>query len=84
MRRLSDGGRLLLRIGDQRARRGFVASQWIDRIVTALRGHRVAPTFCRSLAEWCGLLQQLGFASVTSVPMHRGTPFANVLLVAER
>ena len=81
---LADGGRLLLRIGDQRARSGFVASQWTDRIVTAVRGHRVPPTFCRPLDDWVELLQKLGFVSVHSVPMHRGTPFANVLLVAER
>lgn len=81
---LVDGGRLLLRIGDQRARSGFIASQWTDRIVTAVRGHRVPPTFCRALDDWCGLLRQVGFSSVHSVPMHQGTPFANVLLVAGR
>ncbi len=81
---LGEGGRLLLRIGDQRARSGFLASQWVDRIVTAVRGHRVAPTFCRPLDEWRELLLQIGFARVDAVPMHRGTPFANMLLVAER
>lgn len=75
-------GRLLLRVGDASSRRGFVISQWVDRIVTLIRGHRVPPTFGRPLAEWVALLQRLGFR-VQPVPMSRGTPFANVLLVAE-
>lgn len=75
-------GRLLLRIGDQADRRGFATSQWVDRVVTMVRGHRVAPTFCRPLAEWVALLEGLGF-TVHSLPMSRGTPFANVLLAAD-
>ena len=75
-------GRLLLRVGDADSRRGFVISQWVDRAVTALRGHRLPPTGGRPLAGWIELLQGLGFA-VRSVPMSRGTPFANVLLVAD-
>ena len=75
-------GRLLLRIGDSANRRGFVASQWVDRIVTTARGQRVPPTFCRPLAGWVALLEGLGFI-VHSVPMSRGTPFANVLLSAD-
>lgn len=82
--RLSSKGRLLLRIGDKAASRGFATSQWTDRIITAVRGHRVAPTFCRPLPEWMALLQQIGFVQVRSIPMSRGTPFANVLLVAEK
>ncbi|HUG21959.1 class I SAM-dependent methyltransferase [Piscinibacter sp.] len=75
-------GRLLLRVGDAASRRGFAASQWVDRIVTMVRGHRVPPTFGRPLHEWTALLQKLGFV-VNGVPMSRGTPFANVLLVAD-
>ena len=75
-------GRLLLRVGDAASQRGFAASQWVDRIVTAARGHRAAPTWGRPLAEWTSLLQGLGFA-VRAVPMSAGTPFANVLLVAD-
>lgn len=80
---LAPGGRLLLRVGDASARRGFALSQWVDRNVTRIRGHRVAPTFGRPLADWTALLHGLGFA-VRALPMSRGTPFANVLLVAER
>ena len=80
-RALPAGGTLLLRIGDAAATRGFVTSQWVDRIVTFVRGHRVVPQFCRTLAEWKTQLESLGF-EVRSQPMSEGTPFANVLLVA--
>ncbi len=75
-------GRLLLRVGDAASTRGFAASQWVDRLVTWARGHRVPPTFSRTLAQWTALLQGLGF-SVRAVPQSQGTPFANVLLVAD-
>ena len=76
-------GRLLLRVGDPAHRRGFVFSQWVDRVVTTARGHRMPPTWTRSLAEWTALLQGLGFGAVQRVAMSQGTPFANVLLVAD-
>ena len=74
--------RLLLRVGDAANTRGFAISQWVDRVVTIVRGHRVAPTWGRPLAAWTTQLQSLGF-DVSSVPMSQGTPFANVLLVAD-
>ncbi len=74
--------RLLLRVGDAAHTRGFAISQWVDRVVTTVRGHRVAPTWGRPLAQWVQLLQSLGFV-VHSVPQSQGTPFANVLLVAD-
>lgn len=78
---LHGGGRLLLRVGDAAARRGFLVSQWVDRVVTFVRGHRVVPTYGRPLAAWIARLEGLGF-QVRSEPMSQGTPFANVLLVA--
>jgi SAM-dependent methyltransferase len=75
-------GRLLLRVGDAASRRGFAISQWVDRTVTRIRGHKVSPTWGRPLADWVALLQRLGF-TVQSLPMSQGTPFANVLLVAD-
>lgn len=75
------GGTLLLRIGDAASKRGFWASQWVDAIVTFIRGHRVTPQFGRPLSAWVAQLESLGFA-VKSVPMSEGTPFANVLLEA--
>ena len=74
--------RLLLRVGDASSRRGFAISQWVDRTVTRVRGHKVSPTWGRPLAEWTALLDHLGFR-VHSIPMSEGTPFANVLLVAD-
>ncbi len=78
-----NGGRLLLRIGDQGSQRGFIASQWVDRIVTNIRGHRAPPTWGRPLAAWIQKLETIGF-KVQAVPKSEGTPFANVLLIAER
>jgi SAM-dependent methyltransferase len=75
-------GRLLLRVGDQEQTRGFAASQWVDRVVTRIRGHGVPPTWGRPVAGWTALLHSLGFR-VQTVPMSQGTPFANVLLVAD-
>jgi SAM-dependent methyltransferase len=78
---LKPGGVLLLRVGDAASRRGFLASQWVDRIVTFVRGHSVAPQYGRPLASWIARLRSLGF-DVDAQPMSRGTPFANVLLIA--
>lgn len=75
-------GRLLLRVGDASQRWRFGASQWVDRIVTAARGHRAPPTHGRTLQQWHAALQPLGF-TVQALPMSRGTPFANVLLQCE-
>ena len=74
--------RLLLRVGDAANQRGFAISQWVDHVVTVARGHRVPPTWGRTLPEWKALLQGLGFV-VRSIPQSQGTPFANVLLVAD-
>ena len=76
-------GRLLLRIGDERGGLPFLVSQWVDRVVTRIRGHRVTPTFCRPLADWVLLLQGKGL-KVQAIPMHQGTPFANILLRADK
>jgi SAM-dependent methyltransferase len=80
---LQPGGRLLLRIGDASSARGFAISQWVDRLVTWVRGHRVPPTWGRTLDAWIEVLRAQGF-DVQPVPMSRGTPFANVLLVADK
>lgn len=77
---LGGGGRLVLRVGDAASRRGFAASQWVDRVVSLFRGGGVRPRSGRSLAEWKARLIALGF-DVSSQPMAEGTLFANVLLV---
>jgi SAM-dependent methyltransferase len=74
--------RLVLRVGDAASPRGFAMSQWVDRTVALVRGHSVPPTWGRTLDEWIALLRELGF-TVQPVPMSRGTPFANVMLVAD-
>jgi SAM-dependent methyltransferase len=74
--------RLLLRVGDAADRHAFAISQWVDRVVTTVRGYGAAPTWGRTLGDWIAQLQGLGF-DVHSVPMSQGTPFANVLLVAD-
>jgi len=74
--------RLLLRVGDAASAVGYRISQWVDHAVARVRGHQVPPTWGRPLADWMQHLQRLGFV-VRSVPMSRGTPFANVLLVAD-
>jgi SAM-dependent methyltransferase len=79
---LAPRGRLLVRVGDAASRRGFAVSQWVDHVVTVARGHRVPPTWGRTLGQWAALLQGLGF-KVHAVPQSQGTPFANVLLVAD-
>jgi peptidoglycan/xylan/chitin deacetylase (PgdA/CDA1 family)/ubiquinone/menaquinone biosynthesis C-methylase UbiE len=48
-RALGAQGRLLLRMGDMSHPGGFAVSQWVDRVVTLVRGHRVPPTFGRTV-----------------------------------
>ena len=78
---LAPGGVLLLRVGDAAAGLPFRISNWVDFLVTTLRGHRLGRLYCRPLGEWEQLLATLGFR-VEAQPMSQGTPFANVLLVA--
>lgn len=78
---LAPGGTLLLRVGDASAGLPFRISNWVDAAVTFVRGHRLSRLYCRTLAEWQTLLGELGF-TVQAIPMHQGTPFANILLVA--
>lgn len=79
---LSPGGRLLLRVGDADGGLPFKFSVWVDHVVTFVRGHRNSRLYCRPLTEWKSALSGLGFR-VRSLPMNEGTPFANILLVAE-
>jgi cyclopropane fatty-acyl-phospholipid synthase-like methyltransferase len=74
-------GLLLLRIGDADAGLRFRYGQCVDKLVMLLRGHAWVTTRCRSVAQWSTLLRECGF-DVSSAPMSRGTPFANVLMIA--
>jgi SAM-dependent methyltransferase len=75
-------GLLLLRVGNADGGLRFRYSQWVDKTVMLFRGHSRVRTYCRSLAQWHGLLQACGF-EVQARPMSRGTRFANVLLIGK-
>jgi hypothetical protein len=85
LRRVRDAlpadGVLLLRVADADGGFRFRCGVWNDRIVMRLRGHGRVATHCRSATQWRALLEECGFAAAM-VPMSRGTPFANVLLIA--
>ena len=79
---LPQGGTFLTRIGDASGGLPFHYSNWVDRVVFFLRGHRLERIYCRPLRDWLNVLQRNGF-SARALPMHQGTPFNNVLLVAK-
>ncbi len=79
---LQPHGRLLLRIGDADGGFGFWFSNWVDRVVTRVRGHKLGRLYCRTLTEWIRLLRDSGF-DVKVRPMSQGTLFSNVLLIAD-
>jgi SAM-dependent methyltransferase len=78
---LPDDGLLLLRVGDAAGGLRFRYSQWTDQVIMRMRGHGRVAMHCRSIQQWRALLRECGFESAV-LPMSRGTPFANVLLVA--
>jgi SAM-dependent methyltransferase len=79
---LAPRGVLLLRVGDAEGGVGFVLSMLVDRIVVLARRRQLLRLACRPTREWRALLERLGFAT-EALPMSRGTPFANVLLVGK-
>ncbi len=78
---LAPAGLLILRIGDAGGGWGFKVSNWVDSVVFFMRGHKSSRLYCRTLSEWTGVLQKIGFR-VEAKPMSEGTPFANVLMLA--
>jgi SAM-dependent methyltransferase len=78
----SGHGQLLLRVGDAAAGLPFKVSNWVDALVTFVRGHRLSKLYCRPVTAWIDLLKQHGF-QVRIQPLHEGTPFANVMLIAK-
>lgn len=79
---LSAGGLLLMRVGDADSGMRFHVTRWMDRLIMLVRGHGWFSTHCRPVPEWRALLGECGFDSSEPRWMSRGTPFANVLLVA--
>jgi SAM-dependent methyltransferase len=80
---LSPGGLMLLRVGDADAGLPFKISNWVDAVVTTIRGHRLSKLYCRPLTQWITVLKDLGF-DVQTQPMSEGTLFANVMLLARK
>ena len=78
---LHDGGVLLLRVAQVSRGWRYRYTTAVDRIVMAMRGHRLPRLWNRPMAEWLQLLESLGF-SVEVRPMSQGTWFANALVVA--
>lgn len=79
---LPAGGTFITRIGDSAGGLPFHYSNWVDRAVFFLRGHRVNRIYCRTLEDWLGIISRNGF-TVKQLPMHKGTPFCNIMLIAK-
>lgn len=79
---LPAGGTLITRIGDAAGGLPFYFSNWVDRAAFLLRGHRSLKLYCRTLNEWLDVLKRHGFEAAP-LPMHKGTPFVSVMLVAK-
>ena len=79
---LPAGGTFITRIGDAAGGLPFHFSNWVDHVVFLLRGHSSYKVYCRTLSEWLAVLERNGFA-VASLPMHKGTPFVSVMLIAK-
>lgn len=76
------GGTFITRIGDAAGGLPFYFSNWVDRAAFLLRGHRSLKLYCRTLNEWLDVLKRNGFEAAP-LPMHKGTPFVSVMLVAK-
>jgi SAM-dependent methyltransferase len=79
---LAPGALLLTRIGDAGGGLPYCFSTWVDKAVLLARGRGLQPLYCRPLSDWLRLLTECGFETQT-IPMRAGTPFANVMLLAE-
>jgi len=79
---LPAGGTFITRIGDAAGGLPFYFSNWVDQAAFLLRGHRSYKVYCRTLSEWLDVLKRNGF-EVAPLPMHKGTPFISVMLVAK-
>lgn len=79
---LPTGGTFITRIGDAAGGLPFKFSNWVDRTVFFIRGHRINRIYCRTQNEWLEVLKRTGFVA-EAMPMHKGTPFCNVMLVAK-
>jgi SAM-dependent methyltransferase len=81
-RALTGSGMLLLRVGDAAGGVGFALGKLVDRLMLLAGGCGITRLHCRTASEWRALLSATGFDSEI-MPMSGGTPFANVLIVAQ-
>jgi hypothetical protein len=79
---LPDGGTFITRIGDAAGGLPFYYSNWVDRVIFFMRGHGIIPIYCRTADQWLEVLTRCGFAA-RAMPMHKGTPFCSVMLIAK-
>jgi SAM-dependent methyltransferase len=79
---LAPQGLLLLRVSDADAGLGFALGQAVDRTVALFRSGRWLHPHYRSVRAWQDLLARGGF-STQALPMSDGTPYANILLLAQ-
>ena len=79
---LPSGGTFITRIGDAAGGLPFYFSNWVDHVVFFMRGHRSYKVYCRTLSDWQEVLKRNGF-EVAPLPMHKGTPFKSVMLIAK-
>lgn len=82
-RALAPGGVLLIREADAARGLRFALTRAAERLAALARGHWRQRFHYRSAADWQRLLGAHGLA-VSASSMWRGTPFANVLLVARK
>lgn len=80
---LRAGGRLLIREADAGGGRGFTLVRWSERLRALLRGRPRTRFAYRRAGDWAALLASHGL-EVERLAMGRGTPFANVLVVARK
>jgi len=78
---LAGGGTLLVRVADARGGLRFRITTALDLAATRMQGHRVKRLHHVPLDERVRELESHGFR-IEAAPMSKGTPFANVLLVA--
>lgn len=76
-------GLLILRVADPESGIRTALTRHSDRIASLLRGERWGAYHLRPVAQWTSLLESLGLR-VQAMPMSKGTPFANVLLMARK
>lgn len=81
---LRPNGHLLMRIGDESKPVRHLITRITDRFDAFLRGALHLPIAnTRTIEEWQSLLIQSGF-QFKEIPMNRGTPFSNTLLIATK